>query len=127
MGYMCHHAIVVTSWNEKAIQLAHQKATEIFSKPNMFGKFVMISPIIASPTNGYSSFFIPPDGSKEGWDESYKGDSNRDEFVDWLNSQRYEDSSSPFSWAEIQYGDEDGDNRITRNNRDFYHTKDDDE
>ena len=96
MGYMCSHAIVVTSYDEK-IEPAHAKAVELGCNP---------SPIMDSPMNGYRSFFVPPDGSKEGWDESNAGNDRRDLFIEWLRSQVYNDLSSWIDWAEVQYGDD---------------------
>jgi hypothetical protein len=114
MGYMVHHMIVVTTWDEALIQQAHDKACEIFQVPNHFGKHVQVTPIMQSPVNDYYTFFVPPDGSKEGWGDSDHGDSRRDQFVAWLNEQRYDDNSSPLKWAEVQYGDEERDNRVLR-------------
>lgn len=106
MGYICHHAIIVTGWSEEAINAAHAEAERIFFS---------VSDILPGYVNGYHTFLIPPDGSKEGWAESDQGDVRRGEFIGWLNRQRdAEDGSSPLAWAEVQYGDGDGDNRVTR-------------
>lgn len=114
MGYMVHHMIVVTSWDQELIQEAYAKAQEIFGGKDESGRFLAITPIITSPVNFYYSFFIPTDGSKEGWDDSDAGDNKRQEFVDWLNQQRFEDQSTSLDWALVQYGDDDRDNRILR-------------
>lgn len=97
MGDIMHHTIIVTSWDKERIKKAHKKACKVFPT---------VSESIESQINGYESFFIPPDGSKEGWAESERGNENRQEFIEWLNSQKYEDGSTPFDWAEIQYGDD---------------------
>ncbi len=86
MGYICHHAIVVTSWDERIIEQAHDRAREIFPE---------VSAILASAVNGYRSFFIPPDGSKEGWGDSAVGSDRRTMFVNYLMAQAYNDGSSP--------------------------------
>lgn len=101
MGYMRHHAILVTSWDASRIETAHEKAREIFSE-------AMVGPLMESPINGYVTFLVIPDGSKEGWEHSEQGDTQRAEFVSWLNRQRYEDQSSWLKWAEVQYGDDEG-------------------
>ena len=109
MGYMRHHAIVVTSWTEPPdglIASAHARAEAILPG--------LVSPIIPSRINGYSSFFIAPDGSKEGWDESVEGDTQRDELIAWLDAQRYADGSTSLDWIEVQFGDEEGESVITR-------------
>lgn len=99
MGYMRHHAIIVTSWNAALLLKARHEAKRIFTGS--------VSEIYPGVTNTEDSFFVPPDGSKEGWDESNQGNKERDEFISWLASQRYEDDSSPLAWVEVQYGDGD--------------------
>lgn len=117
MGYMRHHAIVVTSWS-KHIEQAHAKAHEVFDSEDFPfwtpSADSLVSPIINSLTNGFSSFFIAPDGSKSGWDTSDIGNNRRGEYIAWLEDQRYDDLSSPFDWVEIQYGDDDKNTRVTR-------------
>lgn len=108
---MRHHSIVVSSWNAVLIKEAYVKAEEIFP---------WVSPISPGTTNGYHSFFIPPDGSKEGWDESVKGDKQRDAFIDWLNGYAYEDGSSPFGWVEVQFDDDDLITKVIRDSDDVY-------
>lgn len=98
MGVFAHHAIVVSGcygeWPEKA----HAMAWETFPK----GQVSLLSP---EAVNGYRSFCIFPDGSKEGWCESYEGNAQRDAFIGWLREQAYEDGSSPLSWAEVCFGE----------------------
>ena len=105
MGYMRHHAFVVTgsSGQETTTEEAHAEALRLDLNPTN---------IVACRVNGYCSFLIPPDGSKEGWEESDEGNAKRWAFFNWLVAHCYEDGSSPFQWAEIQYGDEEHDNRI---------------
>lgn len=101
MGYMRHHAIVVTSVFGDKIKAAHEKALEIFKHfPDR-----RVSPILGAVINGYQSFFVAPDGSKEFWTDSDDHDEYRKEFRRWLRSQCYEDGSSPIEWVEVQYGD----------------------
>ena len=109
MGYMRHHAIIVTSFDEDLINEVHARAKEIFPA---------VSEIVPSGINGYASFFIPPDGSKEGWSESDAGNERRELFIEYLISFRYEDGSSPLDWVEVQYGDDDRVTRIVRHSDD---------
>jgi hypothetical protein len=104
MGYIRHHAIIVSSWNTSSIVFVHRQAKEMFPH---------ISEVIPSGINGYMSFFIPPDGSKEGWKDSDDGDKRRRVFIELLNKQRYGDSSSNLDWVEVQYGDDDLENKVT--------------
>jgi hypothetical protein len=111
MGYMRHHAIIVTTFSLELAGKAHEKAMEIFP---------IVSEILASKYNGYCSFLIPPDGSKELWLESDEGDKRREIFKKWLLSQLYNDTSSPYSWVEIQYHDDDGETKIIDYDENYY-------
>jgi len=101
MGYIRHHAIVVTSWDSGVASVAHMKAEEIGLK---------VTAAVESGVNGYVSFMVCPDGSKEGWQASSDGDEKREAFKRWMLGTRYDDGSGPLNWAEVQYGD---DNRET--------------
>ncbi len=107
MGYIRHHAIIVTSWNSDKLRQAHAKAVEIFGPSD-------VTPIIEANINGYCTFFVGPDGSKEGWTESIDGDERRLRFIGYLNQQRYDDQSSWLKWVVVQYGDDEGVARIER-------------
>ena len=120
MSYTCHHTIIVTSFSKEHTDAAHHHALEIFDGH--------VTSVVQSPMNLFWTFLVAPDGSSEGWVVSDEGDARRNTFIDWLNSQRYEDGSSPFKWCEVQYGDEEDDNRIIRdeaNMRPEYHEKED--
>lgn len=108
MGYIKHHAISVTSWDSKAIKKAHRYAKKLFSK--------RASSVIKSTSNSWFTFFIAPDGSKEGWPESDKGDNERTEFINWLDSQKYEDDSNVLAFCEFFYGEDNGHSKIERHN-----------
>ncbi len=96
MGYIKHNAIIVTSWDGDKIAEAHKKAREIFE---------WVSEISPSAINGYRSFFVPPDGSKEGWPESFNGDNDRKEFIKWCKSTEYADGSTPLSVIDVEFED----------------------
>ena len=106
MGYMRHHSIIVTT-SHADIDTARDQAVEIFGEKR-------VSLVLYSPSNSYKSFFISPDGSKEGWAESDAGDEQREAFIKWLDSKRYNDGSSALTYAEVQFGDEQGDDKILR-------------
>jgi len=110
MGYMRHHAIVVTGWREEDVMAAHQKACELFGDQNFLGRISHITEITPEATNGYRSFMISPDGSKEWWVTSNRGDASRDLFINWLSSN--EDIYC--NYAEVQFADEEGDNKLLR-------------
>lgn len=104
MGYTKHHAIILTSWKKKLIHEAHQVASEIWSGESSR----QISGIVESVVNTNYSFFIGPDGSNEGWADSYDGDTKRKCFIEWIESNNYEDGSNPISYCEISYNDDSG-------------------
>ena len=104
MGYMRHHGMLVTTFDKEKAEAAHQKAREIFT--------FLVSEIRESVINGYYSFAIFPDGSKEDWDDSDLGDGNRAFFKAWLETQRHEDRRTSLDWVEVQYGDDDWDTKI---------------
>ena len=104
MGYICHHTIIVVGMDfdfmdKFPVTDAHKKAVEIFGDT--------VSLVVSSPMNGYMSFFVAPDGSKEGWDDSNEGDSKRDEFKEFLRGME----SQP-AWIETTVGDEAGGDNI---------------
>jgi len=108
MGYMRNHCIVVTCYGstdgDMPIIDAHKKAIELFQH--------LVSNIVESTCNGMFSFFIAPDGSKEGWDTSDYGNCQRDNFIKWLRDKSYD-------WAEIQYGDEEGITKVIRHSDEY--------
>jgi hypothetical protein len=116
MGYIRHNAIIVTAWDLKYLKPAHQEARKIFSPPLDAGcdkAWYIVSTILFSPMNGYCSFFVAPDGSKEGWADSDMGDNKRDRFITWMiNQQKTNDLY--LDWAEVQYGDDDRETKIVR-------------
>lgn len=106
MGYIRHHAIIVTGgdWNDE-IKKAHEFAMKLGCT---------VTEIVLSPVNGYRTFCVVPDGSKEGWSESDSGDGRRDAFVAYCEGTRYGDGSGPLDWAEVQYGDEERETLVVR-------------
>ena len=95
MGYIKHNAIVVTSWEDKAIEAAAQTAVALGMS--------VIGP--SEPvTNGYRSILVCPDGSKEGWDTSDEGDERRAQFRKWLEWGNKDEEYGSFEWVEITYG-----------------------
>lgn len=105
MGYMRHHAIVVTSSAPELIKAAYTRAVELG---------MSVTGMTPEVINGYSSFLVAPDGSKEGWAESDAGDLRRDQFTAWLDGQRYADDSTSLGWVEVQFDDDEHETAIVR-------------
>jgi hypothetical protein len=93
MGYIKHHVIVVVAWEQEDAIHAGAKAQELG---------LDITSVVPSRANGYTSFMVVPDGSKEWWPTSDAGDAKRIAYVEWLRTQRGLD------WAEVEL-DVDGD------------------
>lgn len=97
MGYMVHHTFVVSSWDVKLLRRAQKKAKELFSKSEHF-----VSNVTPAAVNGYHSFFVAPDGSKAGWDDSVEGWKARKAFVRYLKKMK----PYPPGWVLVQFDDD---------------------
>lgn len=95
MGYMRHDAIVVTSFSKEYIEKAHAKAKDLE---------LQCSEILVTEINEYYSFLIGPDGSKEGWLESDRGEEKRD---DWTNWAQENEEDIYIDWIHVSYGGDD--------------------
>lgn len=106
MGYMKHHSISVSSSIE--LSSVHEKAIEIFGD--------LVSPIIESKLNGYKSFFIAPDGSKEYWPDSELYDNKRNILIEYIEGLKYEDGSNSVRYCEYVWGEDNHKSFIERHN-----------
>lgn len=104
MGYMRHHAIVVTGWRDDLLSVRDKVAGIVTATDNCM---IRVTPLTDKATNSYASFLVAPDGSKEGWDTSDAGDEARAEIIKYLDSLRHEDGSTSVDWVEVQFGDDD--------------------
>lgn len=111
MGYIRHHAIVVTGMHEWNIGGDLPAVPEAREAAIRYG-CQLVSEVVGPGLNGTSSFLVAPDGSKEGWTDSDAGDAARDEFVAWL---RRRDPDGYYSWAEVVLGSDDREALIERN------------
>lgn len=108
MGYDRHQAIVVTSYSREDIDHAYAVAVRTFDsmEDRMEYGCDMVTPIMMSPSNGWFTFFVGPDGGKESGPASAEGDARRAAFRAWLKSQAHEHGESRYAWVEVQYGDD---------------------
>lgn len=98
MGYTLHEAIIVTSWDSAAIVEA-RAAADALGLP--------VSDIVNAPLNGFRSFAVLPDGSKEGWDDANDYESRRAALIARLRViAAYSDGSSPIDFCCVQWGED---------------------
>lgn len=110
MGYMRHHAIMVTGHNDAYLKKVHAFAIELFTPADKTtihaAPLCWVTPLSPEAINGYRSFFVAPDGSKEGWEPSDEADRRRQTFIDWLKAERK--AHRFVDWAEVMFHDEGG-------------------
>ena len=114
MGHIRHHAIVVTSCSKDLLDAAHHVAQSLFGD---------VSTVVPSARNGYLSFFVPPDGSKERWDVSREGDEKRQRFIDWIATVRSLNLTwlqGNLHWAEVAYGDSEWERSVVERSSPHY-------
>jgi len=63
--------------------------------------------IVKGMINSQSSFFIAPDGSKEGWETSQECDEMREQFAEWLKEK-----GRRCEYVEVRFGGDDDDDYI---------------
>jgi hypothetical protein len=88
MGNIIHDAIVITVGKQEHAQYLYNRATELCLPIIGFDKPV---------TNGYYSLFVPPHGSKQGWDRAVDMSERRKVFIDYLQE-------IPCEWVAVRYG-----------------------
>lgn len=91
MGYIRHETIVVTAFDVERLERARRFAIDAG---------LPVSERVSSPVNSYQSFFVAPDGSKEGWAESDRYDAVRAEFIKALRA----DNQLYCDWVLVSFG-----------------------
>jgi hypothetical protein len=116
MGYMRHHAIVVTGPGSTDYAKSDMATVRkhIWSLVNQFEATIAVTELTPNSINAYTSFLVAPDGSKEGWEESEAGDRARDAIITYLNSLRYPDGSTSIDFVEVQFGDDEKETKVIR-------------
>ena len=98
MGYVNHHALIISSWNKEILEKIHAKSLELM--PDITTE---VKPYVV---NGGGSFAVLPDGSKEGWSESDEYDDKRNDLIDFFDQFNYEDGSNPVRWCLASFDEE---------------------
>lgn len=101
MGYIRHQAIIVTGSDYSDIGGVHSTA---LARDKAVELDLPCSEIVQSFANGYTSFLIAPDGSKEGWGMSNEQEGKRLEWMRWANG-----CGASFDWACVTFGGDDYD------------------
>lgn len=101
MGTFNHNVVVATclygeSKKDKVISWIESLPEELRNL------FVTNSHVLA---NDATTIVLTPDGSKEFWPASDRGDTLRADFIAKLNEQAYSDNSNSWSWIEVSYGE----------------------
>jgi hypothetical protein len=100
MGFIKHHAMIVTGYyGSNDFYRAYRRANEIFNQQT--------SGVMHSIFDGYLTFSICPDGSKEGWGDSDVGDKKRKDFKNWMF-----ENNIYLDWVEVIYGGDDPMNKV---------------
>lgn len=103
MGYIKHDSVLVVVNDYVPGQMPDVEAFRQ-SLPEEWRPLV-VGPIPAV-VNGYVTYAFLPDGSKEGWPPSDRGDEYRNAFVE-LFDHGYRDGSSPFEVTRVRHGGDD--------------------
>lgn len=112
MGYIKNHSIIVTSHFKDCINKAHEAAISIFKELNIdyHGKNEeLVTEIFEGKVNTQYTFFIVPDGSKEGWGFSERCDKAREDFCAWMESNQ-----CSCDYVEVTFGGDDEYCEITK-------------
>ena len=104
MGYYLHHAIIVTVTSGAWEVSGKPTVQELRDKVAAFG---LPTTDIVVGNNGWHTFLVGPDGSKEGRPGSDEGDYARNQIIEVLDDYGC-------VWSEVQYFDDYGERRITR-------------
>jgi hypothetical protein len=99
MGIENNNAVLATTWNESSMKRI--KDWIAGQDEDLRGLFT----IVPALSNDKATIVLCPDGSKEGWETSNRGDDLRERFIAQLSEDDYEDGSSPWKWVEVGYGE----------------------
>jgi len=112
MGYFRHHAIIVCAddFGKGHMKEAHEKAVELLTFNSLHGSGMLVTPVVRGTANGYETFAVVPDGSKEGWGASGEAEAKREAFIAWLEANEMRLWS--LNWVQVEFGGDGGPARI---------------
>jgi hypothetical protein len=76
MGYVIDEAVIVTTFDERVVKAGIEFRETLDARE----RGILVGPI-ESLVNVYKTFFVAPDGSKQGWPDAARGKQIRDDFV----------------------------------------------
>lgn len=91
MGYIRHRIVAVIGYDRERLELVRMSAAEIYGAfrdvRHPDGLESLVSLVVPGVMNSYASFFVGPDGSKEGWSSSDLADDAYAELVQYLRKR----------------------------------------
>lgn len=99
MGVEHNECVIATTWDEEVVEKIKDWVATLDEEDQELFAF------IPSLINYKTTVVLGPDGSKKGWPEAAHGERLRQALVAKLKSFDHNDSSSPFSWVEVGYGE----------------------
>lgn len=94
MGFILHDAIIVSAFIDLDIERAHAKAIALG---------LPVTSIFGPVLNGYRSFLVVPEGSKEGWEDPDGSERKRSAFLDWMKLNRYPGGSNLLDFCIVEW------------------------
>ncbi len=107
MGTMSHDAIIVVGYSKNDVMLAQTAVLRLAATPTDGAQPMqecwsdLVSPLMSSVMNAYASFYIAPDGSKEGWGTSDRGDQFRESVIAELGANHPNVTVVEVRWGEL--------------------------
>jgi len=100
MGVENNNVVIATTWNENEVARIKTWVHEI--KDKFWESLFIFGPVAI---NSKTTVVMVPDGSKEGWEESDRGDELRSKFIAEIEKANYGDGSSPWDYVEVGFGE----------------------
>jgi hypothetical protein len=109
MGIIQHDAMIIvygSAWNEKG-RAKESKALAIIRgiAAEYTDEWMSLDTLLLGPvahSNGYATLFVAPDGSKEGWEVSEKGNEMRMRIRDAAMKHLHDPEVINVTWGEVR-------------------------
>jgi hypothetical protein len=112
-----HHTIIITSNDKPKLEGLRKRIISLYTEKMEAKKGAqLVSPLVDSLINNFSTFFIAPDGSKEGYDASDDGDRIRKMVIELIEDEIEDDDSNEIRYLEVFYGDDNKEADIINHN-----------